>query len=120
MRRPGSRHAAIVLATAVMLIAPGASLAQEPGRAAVATTAHFVFYQEPASLKSRPLLCGVANASYPTLRLSLTLFTRSVAFAIATARVLPAAVFTVPFSVTAPLATSISMSLSSSALSVRY
>ena len=49
MRLPGPRPTAIVLTTAVMLIAPSVSLAQAPGRAAVATTSHFVFYSDFAT-----------------------------------------------------------------------
>jgi len=54
-----------------------------------------------------------------TLSESFTLLTPSVAFATATARCRPASDRTVPLSVTAPLVTSTSMSLSSSAVSVR-
>ena len=57
---------------------------------------------------------------FATLRLFFTSFTPSVAFAIAAARALPASDFTTPFRLTAPLLTSMSMSLSSSASSVMY
>src|SRR5687767_7653079 len=46
MRLAGPRASAIVLTTAVILIAPRDSLAQTPGGAAVATTSHFVFYSD--------------------------------------------------------------------------
>jgi len=62
MRQPGPRTTAIVLTTAGMLIAPGASLAQAPGRAAVATTPQFAFYSDfTTNLNDALIAAGVAR-----------------------------------------------------------
>jgi hypothetical protein len=62
MRLSDPRITAIVLTTTVMLIAPGASLAQAPAPAALATTPQFAFYSDlPSNLNDALIAAGVAR-----------------------------------------------------------
>ena len=72
MRLPGCRTTAMVRATATMLRAPSAAVAQPSDRPAVATTLHFAFYSDFATNLSDALVAaGSARrsrnlASHPT------------------------------------------------------
>jgi len=62
MRLPGPRTTAIVLTTAMTLIAPSVGSAQASGRAGVATTSQFVFYSDFATnLNDALIAAGVAR-----------------------------------------------------------